>query len=257
MPASAIGTPTLLRQALSRWRINSCSTLVAFGEGGVGHADLLCDRGFLLFSHLISTNPESHEYADFTLFAWDALLDDVEPMIDDLFWPHVEAVGWPNGSDDISGLSKLLATRLSLVDAASLSLAALDWAGELEFLWENPGVNVEGEDSQEDFLYHLVGLGRSLVQSLSTNAEPAVAIANDYSYVESFKYVLDGCRCYFQLCDYVDAFFANKRFARSNSEPIPNTMRKVDEKTPGLVIRVDVTSYEIVTPIDSRTIVYP
>jgi hypothetical protein len=39
MPAAACGTPPLLLQAAFRWRINCCSMLVAFVEGGVGHSN--------------------------------------------------------------------------------------------------------------------------------------------------------------------------------------------------------------------------
>ena len=213
-------------------------------------------QSLLVFNDLISIDLESDAYADFTLFAWDALLDDASPMADDVFWPHVESVGWPKGSDDISSLSERLANRVSLIDAANISLTALDWTGDLEFLWDTD-IDVSGEDSQEDFLYHLVGLGRLFVQSLSANPKPAVAIASSYSYVESFKYVLDGCCRYFPLPEYVDAYVTNKRFARSNAVPIANTMRKVDERTPGVVIRVDAASFEIITPIDTQTIAFP
>ena len=39
MPAAAFGTPSHLPQRTSRWRIDSCSTLVAFVDGGVGHSN--------------------------------------------------------------------------------------------------------------------------------------------------------------------------------------------------------------------------
>ena len=39
MPAAAFGTPLLLLQRSSRWKINSGSMLFAFVEGGVGHSD--------------------------------------------------------------------------------------------------------------------------------------------------------------------------------------------------------------------------
>ena len=39
MPAGAFGTPSLLLQRASRWRINFGSTLVAFVDGGVGHSN--------------------------------------------------------------------------------------------------------------------------------------------------------------------------------------------------------------------------
>ncbi len=41
MPAAAFGTPSTLLLTASCWKINSCSTLVAFDEGGVGHSNPL------------------------------------------------------------------------------------------------------------------------------------------------------------------------------------------------------------------------
>ena len=210
----------------------------------------------LVFDDLILIDRDSDAYADFTLFAWDSLLNHVTPMPDDVFWPHFESVGWPKGSEDIAGLSERFANRVSLVDATRIALAALDWTGDLEFLWDTE-IDVSGEDSQEDFLYHLVGLGQSFVQSLQAAPSPAVTIADNDSYVESFRYVLDGCHCHFPFSEYVDTFVTNKRFARSHAEPVAGTMRKVDDRTPGVVIRVDDTSYEIITPIETHTIEYP
>ena len=210
----------------------------------------------MFFDDLIEVDLRSDSYANFALFAWDVLLDIVSPMPNQTFWPHVESVNWPAASDDIGLASENLARRLSLTDSASLSLAALDWTGELDSLWQTD-LGMLGEDSKEDFLYHLVGLGRTFVESLSNDPSPAIEIANDHAYVESFRYVVDGCRACFPLKDYVDAFLSNDRFARSHSHPRINTMRKVDDNTPGVVVRVDANSYEVVTPTDSRTIAIP
>jgi len=127
----------------------------------------------------------------------------------------------------------------------------------LEELISHPNVPDMGEDSQEDFLFPLVGLGRTFVQSLASNLNPAIQIAADDTFVESFRYVLDGCRCFYSLREYVDVFVANQRFARSHSQPACDTMRKVDDETPGIVFRAGATSYKVITPIDSRTIPNP
>ena len=78
-------------------------------------------------------------------------------------------------------------------------LAALGWTGKLGDLLPAPEINIPSEDGTEDFPYHLVGLGHAFVTNVKNDPGPTIEIARSDSYVESFRYVLEGCRRYYPL----------------------------------------------------------
>ena len=202
-----------------------------------------------MFRDLKIPNYNSEAYELFSSFALDILIEIVEPMEEERFWANIDEIGWPANSSQITQLSSGIARRLSLEDIVGLCVTALDKTGELEEVIYDIGLAIPSEDAEQDFMYHQIGLGKN---AFSIAKNKPVFCGSEV--VESFKYVLHGSACFVKIDNYINVFKKHCIFARSHTRPTLNTMRKFSETEPGIVVRIDDSSYEVVTPFDCHVV---
>jgi hypothetical protein len=202
----------------------------------------------------------SDAYLGFVVFAWHEVLARVEPMDEGAFWPLVAQIDWPARSHcDFRELGREHAARIGLRDAAGCYLAAIDIKDDLASRFDelkDPDIwdLIPSEDGMEDFLYHLVGQGREFIELLKDDLSTALGIAEDGSYVESLRYVLEGANRYYPVADYIEICSDGQSPAELRYPPAAVGSLVLASGQPAIVVRHDKTSVHLITPADRRDI---
>lgn len=203
-------------------------------------------------------------YDSFTSHMQKVLMGSVEPLEEDRFWKIIEEIDWPRHARDWRDerISQHLAKTYPLEVFAAAAASANDKSWDVRNWLRERGADedlIHSEDGEEDFGYHIVGMGRNFYQGLSRDPEPGLKIAREELYVESLKYVFDAT---FPLYPYEDY----QSWITSKGHPLPVTeialarwksLLDLGQGVFGVVARRDPGSVLVITPINDRTIPVP
>jgi hypothetical protein len=109
----------------------------------------------------------------------------------DWFWSITEPFGWGTKTTDNDAIEAALMRTLSADEADRLSgvFGKLKYALD-KLLGKRTDIDVGGDDSWDDFLSHIVGLGRAEYEAVLADPMLAVERGNKGKYTESFAYCL-------------------------------------------------------------------
>jgi hypothetical protein len=204
-------------------------------------------------------------FNDFVLFASAVLWESAEPMDDDAFWDLVEWLDWGrNAKKGHQALAARLAKRVDLVELGAATAAGrqcirdevqYELSDAMDALWKL----IPSDDGMDDFFWHIVGLGEEVVAGLAEDLEPALKIAREHTFKESFRYVFERAFYHYSPEDYREALtrlFAPKSLAETSSLG-RNAVVVLEDGLLGVIIRVDPGSLVIATPTGERKVPWP
>ena len=208
---------------------------------------------------------KSEAYRDFTGFMFQLLTEASEPLPDDRFWEIVEQIDWAgNDAPKHAALARELAKRCSLDETVAATVAAFDRRWDIEetladLLGDELGKLIPSEDGIESFCFHLVGMGRDFYERLSEDPAPALKIAREKRYVESFRYVFEGAFPHYPYQDYQNLLPSWFQVTKPGEVKDPGwgTILDLGDGLLGLVVREDASSLELSTPIGPQTVPRP
>lgn len=207
---------------------------------------------------------KTEAYRDFTGFMFQLLTEASEPLPDDRFWELVEQIDWPrHGARQHPALARELARRCGLEETVAATVTAFDRRWDIEeTLAELCGDElarlIPSEDGVEDFCFHLVGMGRDFYERLSEDPSPALKIARENRYVESFRYVFEGAFPHYPYEEYqklLPSWFQVVSPAEAR-DPDWGTILDLGDGLLGLVLRQDAGALQISTPVGPRTLAW-
>ena len=208
---------------------------------------------------------KSDAYRDFTGFMFQLLTEASEPLPDERFWQIVEEIDWPrHTSKQHPTLARDLARRCNLEEIVAATVAAFDRRWDIEetlaeLCGDELAKLIPSEDGVEDFCFHLVGMGRDFYERLSEDPEPALKIARENRYVESFRYVFEGAFPHYPYQDYqklLPSWFQVLPPAEIK-DPGWGTLLDLGDGLLGLVLRQDEGTLKLSTPVGQRDLPWP
>lgn len=118
-----------------------------------------------------------------------AFLKKAAPMPEAEFWKVVEPYGWGTKTTDYKKIKKDLISRFSLEESESLSETFKAIKGRLYKALDRK-VSGVGDDSFDDLLSHIIGMGKKEYDAVMKNPALAQDRVNRRDFVESFSYAL-------------------------------------------------------------------